>query len=122
VLTLVNQERAKANCKPVTADSRLTTAARAHSADMAARGFFDHTNPDKVAFGTRITRTGYKFSTAGENIAKGQKDAASVMKSWMTSPGHKANILNCAFKNLGVGLAYDTKRTPLWTQDFASPL
>jgi uncharacterized protein YkwD len=121
VLNIVNQERAKAGCQPVTADSRLATAARLHSEDMAARNFFDHTNPDGVSFADRITKAGYRWSGAGENIAKGQTTPASVMESWMNSPGHRANILNCGFKNLGVGVAYQG-RTPIWTQDFASPL
>jgi len=121
VLALVNQERAKAGCKALTMDSRLTAAARGHSADMAAKNYFDHTSQDGTAFADRIKRAGYQWSTAGENIAKGQKDAASVMTSWMNSPGHRANILNCAYKNIGIGLAYDAKRTPYWTQDFAAP-
>jgi len=122
VLTLVNQERAKVNnCKPLTMDSRLTAAARGHSADMAAKNYFDHTSKDGTPFATRIKNAGYQWSTAGENIAKGQKDAASVMTSWMNSPGHRANILNCAYKNIGIGLAYDARHTPYWTQDFAAP-
>jgi uncharacterized protein YkwD len=121
VLTLVNQERGKAGCGPLTADSRLATAARLHSEDMAARNFFDHTNPDGVTFDQRITKAGYRWSGAAENIAKGQTTPASVMDSWMHSPGHRANILNCGFKNIGIGLAYQG-RSPLWTQDFGSPL
>jgi uncharacterized protein YkwD len=111
----------KPGCQPVTNDPRLAAAARAHAADMAERSYFDHTTPDGVDFATRITRAGYTWSTAGENIAAGQPDPASVMKSWMNSPGHRANILNCDFTNLGVGLAYDGRRTPYWTQDFAAP-
>jgi uncharacterized protein YkwD len=121
VLTLVNQERAKAGCQPLTADSRLATAARLHSEDMAARNFFDHTNPDGVTFDQRITKAGYRSSGAAENIAKRQTTPASVMEAWMNSPGHRANILNCGLKNLGVGVAYQG-RTPIWTQDFGSPL
>jgi uncharacterized protein YkwD len=122
VLTLVNQERAKAGCQPLASDSRLATAARQHSQDMADRNYFDHTTPDGVTFDKRITNAGYRWSNVGENIAKGQKDAASVMQSWMNSPGHRANILNCKFKNIGVGLAYDSKHTPYWTQDFGTLL
>jgi uncharacterized protein YkwD len=122
VLTLVNKERAKKpGCKPLVADSRLTAAARAHSADMATHNFFDHTTPSGVAFGTRIRKAGYRFSTAGENIASGQRTPADVMKSWMNSDGHRANILNCSYRNLGVGLAYNARRVPYWTQDFAAP-
>ncbi len=121
VLSLVNQQRAANGCAAVTADSRLANAARAHSADMAARGYFDHTTPDGVQFSARITAAGYAWSSAGENIAMGQPDPASVMNAWMNSAGHRANILNCGYKNLGVGLAYNSRGTPYWTQDFASP-
>ena len=121
VLTIVNTERAKAGCAALTADDRLTTAARAHSADMAARNYFSHTTPEGVEFATRITTAGYRWSGAGENIAKGQRTPAEVMNSWMNSAGHKANILNCGFKNLGVGVAADAGGSLLWTQDFASP-
>ena len=122
VVTIVNQERAKVGCPAVTVDDRLTAAARAHSADMAARNYFSHTTPEGVEFSTRITNAGYRWSGAGENIAKGQRTPQDVMTSWMNSAGHKANILKCGFKNLGVGVAADSSGTLLWTQDFASPL
>lgn len=122
VVAIVNAERAKAGCAAVTADDRLTTAARGHSTDMAARNYFSHTTPEGVAFSTRITNAGYRWSRAGENIAKGQPTPAEVMTAWMNSAGHKANILTCAFKNIGVGVAADAQGTLLWTQDFASPL
>jgi uncharacterized protein YkwD len=120
VLVLVNAERAQAGCKALTVDSRLAAAARKHSADMVARNYFDHTTPDGVEFATRIDNEGYKWSTVGENIAAGQPDATSVMKAWMNSPGHRANILNCKFVNIGIGVAQDGKR-PVWTQDFGAP-
>jgi uncharacterized protein YkwD len=120
VLTIVNTERAKAGCKPLAYNAKLTTAARKHSADMAARNYFSHDTPDGVAFATRITNEGYKWSGAAENIAKGQRTPADVMNAWMNSSGHRANILNCGLKDLGVGLAYQGK-TPIWTQDFGSP-
>jgi uncharacterized protein YkwD len=122
VATLVNTERGKAGCPVLTVDDRLTVAARAHSADMAARNFFSHTTPEGVDFATRITDAGYRWSGAGENIAKGQRTPQDVMTSWMASPGHRANILNCGFKNIGVGVAADATGALLWTQDFASPL
>ena len=121
VLTLVNQERAKAGCRAVTRDSRLAKAARAHSADMAARNYFDHTTPEGVTFDKRIIQAGYRYSRAAENIALGQSSPASVMKGWMNSKGHRDNILNCALTNLGVGLAHSTGGRPYWTQDFGTP-
>ncbi len=122
MLTLVNQQRAKAGCPALTRDSRLATAARAHSADMAAHGYFDHTTPSGVSAAQRITNAGYRWSSMGENIAEGQRTPADVMAAWMNSAGHRANILNCGYRNIGVGLAYDSHHTPFWTQDFAAPL
>jgi uncharacterized protein YkwD len=122
VVKLVNAERAKAGCKPVTADDRLVAAARGHSADMAARDYFDHATPEKADFAARITTAGYRWAAAGENIAKGQSTAAEVMAGWMSSDGHRANILNCAFTNVGVGVVADPTGARLWTQDFAKPL
>jgi uncharacterized protein YkwD len=121
VLTLVNQERAKAGCGALTNNSKLASAARAHSADMVAKGYFDHTTPSGVTAAQRITNVGYRWSSMGENIAAGQRTPADVMRAWMNSAGHRANILNCGFRNIGVGLAYDSKHTPYWTQDFATP-
>ncbi|WP_033217174.1 sigma-70 family RNA polymerase sigma factor [Kitasatospora phosalacinea] len=120
VLELVNAERAKAGCGPVTADAKLATAALRHSEDMAARNFFDHTNPDGAGPQQRIDAVGYAWSGWGENIARGQKDAAAVMDSWMNSPGHRANILNCKFTELGVGVHLGAGG-PWWTQDFGTP-
>ena len=121
VVTLVNQERAKAGCKALTVDSRLVTAARGHSQDMATRNYFDHNTPEGVTPWTRITNAGYRFSSAAENIASGQTTPASVMTAWMNSQGHRENILNCNLRNIGVGLAYNAKHTPYWTQDFGTP-
>lgn len=121
VVTLVNQERAKAGCTALTVDSRLVTAARGHSQDMATRNYFAHNTPEGVTPWTRITNAGYRFSSAAENIASGQATPAAVMTAWMNSQGHRENILNCNLRNIGVGLAYNTKHTPYWTQDFGTP-
>lgn len=116
VLNLVNQERASAGCQPVRADGQLASLARDHSADMAARGFFDHTDPDGNSPWDRAEARGID-NMGGENIARGQASAESVMKAWMDSPGHRANILNCDFKTLGVG-AHFAQGGPWWTQAF----
>ncbi|MEV4561756.1 sigma-70 family RNA polymerase sigma factor [Kitasatospora sp. NPDC049285] len=120
VLELVNTERAKNNCPPVKSNAQLATAAQKHSDDMAARSFFDHTNPDGAGPQQRIDAAGYRWSAWGENIARGQKDASSVMDSWMNSPGHRANILNCGYAELGVGIHLGAGG-PWWTQDFGTP-
>jgi uncharacterized protein YkwD len=119
VLALVNKERATAGCSPVTANARLTRAADDYSDVMASSGVMSHTGPDGSTMTTRVEAAGYKWSTLGENIAQGQADAASVMKSWMNSPGHRANILNCSFKELGVGVHFGDGG-PWWTQNFGA--
>ncbi|MFI6470747.1 sigma-70 family RNA polymerase sigma factor [Streptomyces sp. NPDC050516] len=119
VLSLVNSERSKAGCSALTSNPKLYDAALKHSENMAAQNFFDHTDPSGAGPGERITAAGYKWSTYGENIARGQADAAAVMDSWMHSPGHRANILNCAFKEIGIGVHYGSGG-PWWTQDFGT--
>ncbi|MFD8270187.1 CAP domain-containing protein [Streptomyces althioticus] len=116
VLRLVNAERAKVGCSPVTADGALTALATAFSDDMADRGFFDHTDPDGDTPWDRAQAAGIG-NLGGENIARGQADAEAVMEAWMNSPGHKANILNCDFKTLGVGV-HMGPGGPWWTQNF----
>ncbi|WP_328865274.1 CAP domain-containing protein [Streptomyces sp. NBC_00304] len=116
VLSLVNQERAKVGCSPVTASSSLASLAQNFSDDMAARGFFDHTDPDGKTPWDRAAKAGVD-GLGGENIARGQADAQAVMDAWMDSDGHRANILNCDYKTLGVGVHFGSGG-PWWTQDF----
>ncbi|WKX72827.1 CAP domain-containing protein [Streptomyces sp. XD-27] len=116
VLALVNQERAQAGCSPLSADPELAELAGAFSEDMDARNFFDHTDPDGDSPWDRAKQAGVS-NLGGENIARGQADARAVMDSWMNSPGHRANILNCDFKTLGVG-AHEGDGGPWWTQEF----
>ncbi|NGO73860.1 CAP domain-containing protein, partial [Streptomyces boncukensis] len=119
IAALVNAERAKSGCGPVRVNGKLDAAAAKHSADMDRRDFFDHENPDGENPGDRITASGYRWSTYGENIARGQRSAAQVMRTWMDSPGHRANILNCDFKEIGVG-RHDAAGGPWWTQVFGT--
>ncbi|MER6785056.1 CAP domain-containing protein [Streptomyces sp. NPDC000658] len=116
VLSLVNEERAKVGCSALSANSALSDLAAKFSDDMAARGFFDHTDPDGASPWDRAAKAGIS-DLGGENIARGQSDAAAVIAAWMNSPGHKANILNCDFKTLGVGVHFGPGG-PWWTQDF----
>ncbi|MYU05318.1 CAP domain-containing protein [Streptomyces sp. SID8366] len=117
IVQLVNAERAKAGCRPLTLDAKLTKAAQAHSADMAAHQNMSHTGSDGSDPGTRITQAGYAWSAYGENVAYGYSTAAEVMAGWMSSPGHRANILNCGYQEIGVGLAQPGS---YWTQDFGT--
>jgi uncharacterized protein YkwD len=116
VLALVNAARAQAGCNPLAADAGLAAVARAHSADMRDRDFFDHVNPDGLDSFDRTERAGLTNARA-ENIAYGQPDAAAVMADWMTSRGHRANILDCELRTLGVGVAQGSGG-PWWTQLF----
>ncbi|MEU7477522.1 CAP domain-containing protein [Lentzea sp. NPDC042327] len=114
VLALVNDARAAKGCKALVIDDRVTTAAQAHSTDMASRKYFSHDTPEGVDFAERMKAAGYP-KPGGENIAQGYRTAEQVMQGWMNSSGHKANIENCKFTTMGVGL--DT-RGFYWTQNF----
>ncbi|MEU9452464.1 CAP domain-containing protein [Streptomyces sp. NPDC048277] len=116
VLKLVNEERAKVGCSALAANSSLTKLAEGFSDDMAARNFFDHTDPDGKTPWDRAAAAGIS-NLGGENIARGQATAQAVMDAWMNSEGHRANILNCDFKTLGVGVHFG-EGGPWWTQDF----
>jgi uncharacterized protein YkwD len=116
MVTLTNDQRAAHGCPALRDDSRLRTAAIGHSVDMRARGYFAHNTPDGVTPWTRIEAQGYSDPSA-ENIAMGQQTPQSVVDAWMNSPGHRANILNCSSKAIGVGVQFGPDG-PWWTQDF----
>ncbi len=117
VVHLVNKQRVKAGCDPLAVDPRLDNAAEAHSRDMAERDYFDHTTPEGITFRDRILTAGYANPGSGENIAQGQRSAAEVVDGWMASEAHRANILNCDFSLVGIGLDVDGM---YWTQDFGA--
>ncbi|OAA94157.1 SafA/ExsA family spore coat assembly protein [Clostridium coskatii] len=118
VIKLVNQSRVNAGLQPFTANWELSRVARYKSQDMANKGYFDHTSPTYGSPFTMMQNFGIKFTAAGENIAMGQRTAQEVMNSWMNSPGHRANILNPSFNQIGVGLAKNSNGTCYWTQQF----
>ncbi|MCZ1012453.1 CAP domain-containing protein [Streptomyces lydicus] len=117
VVELVNKERSKAGCSPLTVNAKLTKAAQDHSKDMADHKNMSHTGSDGSSPGDRITRAGYHWNAYGENVAYGYSTPEKVMAGWMSSPGHKRNILDCSFKEIGVGLA---QPGDYWTQDFGT--
>jgi uncharacterized protein YkwD len=128
VVELTNQQRANNGCSVMlTMNDKLHTAAYNHSADMIARDFFSHTNPDGKNPGARLNDVGYSWSGYGENIAAGYSSPESVVDGWMNSSGHRANILNCNFTEIGVGYAYaasdpgSVSYHHYWTQVFAKP-
>ena len=125
VLALVNQARTQAGCPALTVDGRLTRAAMRHASAMANRGFFSHTGADGSSPARRISDTGYVWNLTGENIAAGQPTAQAAFGTWINSPGHRANILNCGFSQTGLARAQtgDAAATypTYWVQVFARP-
>ena len=101
---LVNQHRVQVGCEPLAWHADVAEVALAHSADMVARDFFAHTNPDGENPFDRLTNAGIDYSAAAENIAYGYPDAPSVLQAWLDSPGHRSNIENCGLREHGVGL------------------
>lgn len=126
VLCLVNAQRTSRGLGAVTQNARLQLAAQGHSDDMALRNYFSHDDPDGGDPGDRITAAGYAWQTYGENIAVGQATPADVMSDWMNSTGHRANILNPDFTELGVGISVVAATLPggtgTWTQNFGRPM
>jgi uncharacterized protein YkwD len=115
VVALVNVERARAGCGPVSADPALARAAQRHSSDMAARDYFSHTSPDGTTFADRIRAAGYAGDAIAENIAAGQTTAKAVIASWMGSASHRANLLGCTYRVVGVGYATGGTYGTYWT-------
>jgi uncharacterized YkwD family protein/spore coat assembly protein SafA len=118
VVALVNQERAKQGLKPVQADWELSRMARYKSMDMISHNYFSHQSPTYGSPFDMMKEFGISFMSAGENIAAGQTSADAVMKAWMNSPGHRANILNPSYTKIGVGLAQGGSYGYYWTQEF----
>ena len=118
VVALVNVERSRAGCGPVSPNAALRRAAQGHSDDMASRDYFSHTSPDGVTFAERIRAAGYAGGAVAENIAAGQTSAQEVMRSWLASPGHRSNMLDCTYRDIGVGYATGGTYGTYWTQTF----
>ena len=118
VIRLTNIERAKYGLSSLKANWELSRVARYKSQDMIDSEYFDHTSPIYGDPFTMMTNFGIKYSTAGENIAYGYRTAQAVVDGWMNSPGHRANILNSNFTQIGVGYAKSANGTIYWTQQF----
>ena len=119
VVRLTNEARRREGCKPLIHDAKLRAAAFGHSSDMARNNYFSHDSRDGKDPGDRIRAAGFSPLRAwGENIAAGQRTAAQAVQAWLDSPGHQANILNCRFTHIGVGVAQGSRT--YWTQNFAS--
>ncbi|MGZ3771046.1 MAG: S8 family serine peptidase [Bdellovibrio sp.] len=118
VVRLVNVERKNRGLKTLTILSKCVAEAQFHSTDMAENNYFSHNSPTETV-SERFTRYGLSSSAWGENIAYGYATPADVMKAWMNSTGHRANILRTTFKSMGVGAVTASNGRIYWTQCFS---
>lgn len=123
VLKLINQERKAVGLTPLKMDiANLNAAADVRAKELAKS--FSHTRPDGSSCFTILDEEGYEVSwyTVGENIAAGYSDAKSVMEGWMNSPGHRANILNSSYDQVGIGYYYNPSKPyqHYWVQMFVA--
>ncbi|WP_255298582.1 SafA/ExsA family spore coat assembly protein [Brevibacillus dissolubilis] len=121
VVTLVNQQRAKYGLKALRANWELARVARYKSADMRDKNYFSHTSPTYGSPFDMMKQFGIRYTAAGENIAAGQTTPQQVVTSWMNSEGHRRNILNANFTEIGVGYASGGSYRHYWTQMFIRP-
>lgn len=122
VVRLVNVERARNGLGPLKNNWEVARVARIKSQDMANKNYFSHTSPTYGSPFNMMEDFGIRFSAAGENIAKGQRTPEEVVRGWMNSPGHRANILNRSFTEIGVGAARNKNGVIYWTQLFIKPI
>ena len=121
VIKLVNAERAKNGLPALAKHWEAARVARIKSNDMIENKYFAHNSPIYGSPFNMMENFGLRFSAAAENIAMGQKTADDVMRSWMNSPGHRANILSRTVTHIGVGAAKASNGTLYWTQMFLKP-
>jgi uncharacterized protein YkwD len=117
LVTQANNSRARVHCKPLKVNKALVTTSVRHSSYMAVTGSFSHVGVRGSNFVVRARSAGYG-AAMGENIGWGYRTSSAMFKAWMASPGHRANILNCSAKSLGVGVVYTKNGTPYYTQVF----
>ena len=118
VVRLVNVERQKQGLGKLALNAKLSNVATLKSQDMINKNYFNHTSPTYGSPFDMMKQFNISYKTAGENIAKGQKTPAEVVKAWMNSQGHRENILNKNYTEIGIGVAKDANGTLYWTQMF----
>jgi uncharacterized protein YkwD len=123
LLRLTNGERRKAGLAPLKLSSQLTRAAQSHAVDMARNNYFSHTGLNGSSIGDRSKSTGYKYRLVGENLAAGKATPEATIRQWMNSSGHRANILNGRFTEIGFGYANapNSLYKNYWVQVFGTP-
>lgn len=126
VVQLTNSYRAQNGLAALELNLKLNNVAQSHSQDMALCDYFSHTGSNGCSSSDRVLNAGYNYSYVGENIAAGYATPEEVVQGWINSPGHRANILNANFKEIGIGyyyLANDTGSVNYnyyWTQEFGT--
>jgi uncharacterized protein YkwD len=115
-----NKERAAEELEPLAPNAKLTAAALEHARDMAEHKKLSHEGSDGSKFNERIERQGYRGRRLAENVAEGQKSVEEVMREWMNSPHHRANILG-DFKEIGMAYATSDDGTLYWCTTFGLP-
>ena len=118
VVRLVNQERTRAGQPALTENEEISNVARIKSNDFIRNNYFAHNSPTYGSPFEMLRNFGITFTAAAENIARGHRSAAEVMRFWMASPGHRTNILNPTYNQIGVGVARDNDGNLFWTQLF----
>lgn len=118
VIRLVNVERARVGRQALVENNELSRIARIKSQDFITNNYFSHNSPTYGSPFNMMRSFGINFTAAAENIAKGQGSAEDAMRNWMNSQGHRANILNSTYNQIGVGVARDSKGVLYWTQMF----
>lgn len=119
-----NKDREAQNYNHLLINSVLTKAAQMKADDMAAKGYFAHTSPEGKNPWYWFKQAGYDFVYAGENLAVNFNESVEVNQAWMNSPGHKANIMNERFTEIGIATAqglYQGKPTIFVVQLFGRP-
>ena len=121
VLSLVNQERKKNGLNELTLSNELTHVATLKAQDMRDKKYFSHNSPTYGTPFEMLQKFGISYSYAGENIAGGQESPQAVMNDWLNSSGHRANILNKNYTELGVGYVKGGQYGTYWVQLFRKP-
>ncbi len=124
ILIQTNEQRSKLGLAPLVYNSTLSASAQAKAADMFANNYWAHTSPQGKSPWDFFKSAGYEYSVAGENLAKDFYDTESMMKAWMNSPTHKANIINPKYQEIGLGVVdgiLGGVKTTLVVEHFAAP-
>jgi uncharacterized protein YkwD len=121
MVTRVNELRKQNRIPELALCGSLWSAAQAHSQDMARYNRMSHAGSDGSTMVIRAERAGYRgWRALGENVAAGQRNVADVMGAWMSSPGHRANILSTTYVHIGVGRSVSSSGVYYWTQTFGT--